>query len=114
MKIGTPRVEAREDVCRMACDVELKTGEVREIWFEVGEEYGEYLCADRADAFLIGLLSVAMREGEDIVCEAPVTEMLLYNIQNYLLPCVTEHAHKLYRPMITAATVEPVKNVWGG
>lgn len=31
-------------------------GILREIWFEVNKKYGEYLCYERADAILIGIL----------------------------------------------------------
>ncbi len=113
MIFGIPEIIENEKTSRLVCNVTVGE-EVREIWFEVEKEYGQYLCADRLDAFVIGLLSWAMRNGEDIICKAPITEMLLYNIKKFLLPSVTENAKKLYCPIISANTIDCIKDGWGG
>ena len=56
------------------------------IWFGVSSEYEAFLVDDRADAFVVSLLPKAMREGKDIVSEAPVSRRLLYQINHYLIP----------------------------
>ncbi|MCL2456449.1 MAG: Mur ligase family protein, partial [Defluviitaleaceae bacterium] len=61
------------------------------IWLEVGAEYEKYFVTDRCDAFLLGMLQFAMRQGLDIVCEAPVTAELLYNLQNHVLPTLSQN-----------------------
>ena len=51
-------------------------GEKREkIWFKVDEIFGQYLCYERGDAYLIAVLNYAMRNGHDIVSDAPITEV---------------------------------------
>lgn len=77
-------------------------GEVRPVWFEVEERYGRYLCAERSDAFLIGLLNHAQRDGYDIVCEAPVGAQLLYQIRTYLVPSLARNSAALYATRIEA------------
>lgn len=112
MILGIPEIIENEKTSRLVCNVTVGE-EVREIWFEVEKEYEQYLCADRLDAFVIGLLSWAMRNGEDIICKAPITEMLLYNIERFLLPSVTKNTQNLYCPTIYADTIECIKDTAG-
>ena len=56
------------------------------MWFSVDEKYAPCLVDDRADAFVVGLLTTAMKDGTDIVCEAPVSRRLLYQLRHYLIP----------------------------
>jgi hypothetical protein len=61
----------------------------RELWFSVDESLGDGLCTDRADCFVAALLYYAMATGEDIVCDAPVSETLLRNMNERLIPALT-------------------------
>ena len=65
--------------------VETTSGE-SELWFTVDAKYGNYMCTERADAFIVMLLHYAMASGSDIISEAPVSSMLLYNIQTEIIP----------------------------
>ena len=56
-------------------------GEEKNIILSVAEEYGKYFSPERADYILVGMLAYALRRKHDIVCEAPVTDELLYNIR---------------------------------
>ncbi len=77
-------------------------GDAREVWYEVEEKYGKYLCFERSDAFLGAILSWAMRERCDFVCEAPLGEELFYQLTHYLIPAVSKAGRGLYAPKITA------------
>jgi len=79
-----------------------------EAWFSVEKEYGQYLTDDRLDAFVVGFLTTAMRMGEDILCEAPITRRLHYQITTYLIPPMAENM-KIYHPIAIHAplTDEP-------
>lgn len=92
---------------RLSCDI-LVDNQVRNIWFEVEKEYEQYLCYERADAFLIGLLSWAMRLNHDIECVTSVNEELLYNIRSYLIPSLTKYGKKLYNIKIIAPTTNDI------
>ena len=108
LRIGAPRVVCGEGRARLVAEVRV-AGATREVWFEVEEAYGCYLCAERADAFLVGLLPNAQREGWDIVCEAPVTEELLYQLRDYLVPALARNGHALYATRIEATpAAEPL------
>lgn len=74
----------------------------KQIWFEVEPEYTQYLCYERSDAFIIGILYYAMRYNHDIISEVPISQMLLYNIEEHLIPSVTRYDKRMHRIKITA------------
>ena len=55
------------------------------LWFSVDSEYGNYLCSELADSFLLVMLQIAMSSHQDIKVEAPVSAKLLFNIRNSLM-----------------------------
>ena len=73
-------------------------GQAQEAWFSVESEYGSYLTDDRLDAFVVGFLTTAMRLGEDIVCEAPITKRLYYQLVTYLIPTMAANM-EIYHPI---------------
>ncbi|MGH7566347.1 MAG: hypothetical protein ACREK2_05915 [Gemmatimonadota bacterium] len=78
MKIGRPELLERNRELVYRVGVESPEGAI-ELWFSVAEEYGD-LVSDRADAALLGLILPAMRRGEDLHVEGPVSERLYYNL----------------------------------
>lgn len=62
------------------------SGKAIKVWYSVEKEYQQYLCSERADAFLLLVLHIAMKTGQDIVVEAPVSAKLLFNIENTIQP----------------------------
>jgi bacterioferritin-associated ferredoxin len=77
---------------------------VKNIWFEVENDYKKFLAYERSDAFLIGLIPVAMRTCQDITCTTPVTEELLYQIETYLIPSLVKQSKSLYATKIYSQT----------
>ena len=99
--IHAPYIQHRDSKTRLCADIDFK-GETKSVWFEVDNEYGQYLCYERSDAFLIGLLNFSMREHCDIQCDTPVTSQLLYQIRTYLLPSLADNSRVLYETRIIA------------
>lgn len=60
------------------------------LWYEVEEKYSQYLTFERADAFVVGLFLLALKEGENIKVNAPISERLYYTLNTYLLPLFAE------------------------
>ena len=83
--IGRPYIEEIDNKARLVCDVSVN-GDMKHIYVEVDKQYEKYLCTERCDGFLIVLFYYAMRNELDIVCEAPVSEDLFYQITEYLIP----------------------------
>ena len=103
LRIGKPRLEAGSaGKTRLVSDVSVD-GEVRTVWAEVDDAYREYLCYERSDAFVIGLLHWAMRHGHDIVCEAPMGEYLYYQITTELVDAVSKGSPRMKAIRIEAA-----------
>ena len=99
--IEEPFIEKNGEKSRLVCNTFVNECSKR-IYFEVDKEYEKYLCWERCDAFVIGLLSWAMRKHHDIHCKAPITEELLYNINEYLIPSLTKYDKRLYNVKIIA------------
>lgn len=88
-------------------------GILRDIWFEVDKKYGKYLCYERADAILIALLSYAMRKNSDIVSNIPISEELLYNIRENLIPSISNYDKNLHHIKIIAPAISEKFNCAG-
>lgn len=98
--IGKPCIENKDGVTYLLCKVKLDNIE-KEIFFSVEEEYADFLCYERGDAYLIGLLNLAMRERCDIHSEAPLTAELVHQLETELIPTLTKYSKVLYSPKIT-------------
>lgn len=99
--ISCPYVTVSESKVRLNADYTLD-GKVGTIWCEVDAEYQEFLLVERADAFLCALIPFAIRARKDIVCEAPVTEQLLHNVREVLIPQLCLHDGRLYKTEVRA------------
>lgn len=97
------------DSCCLSTKV-LEDEKEKEVNVRVKKEYGKYLCHERADALLIGLLPYALREGHDIVCEGYVTEDLMYNFEEILLPALEKNDERNHKVKITATTAPALNN----
>jgi len=100
--IGAPYITNSNLMARLNADVVID-GQKKTLWCEASDEYKEFLLCERSDAFLCVLLPFAMRSGKDIVCEAPVTEQFLHNLNEVLIPQLCTHDPRLYQTQITAA-----------
>lgn len=101
IRIGTPYIIEKDSTTRLSVKV-LLHGKEQVLWIAVKEEYKSYLVQDRVDAFLVALLAMAMRERSDIICEAPVTRRLLYQINHYLIPGMSSGMDEYHRITVYA------------
>lgn len=66
---------------------ELSFGEVKEtLWYRVKPEYGKYLCADRADSFVVTFFAFAMQKDFNLRSAYPVSEKLWYQVTSQVMP----------------------------
>lgn len=103
LELGRPSVIYKEGSAILENTVTID-GKIQNLWFKVDAKYGEYLCHERNDAYLIACLNYAMRNHHDIVSLNPVTEDLLYNIETYLIPALIENNPDFYNVKITSET----------
>lgn len=85
LRIGKGYIVRKDGMSRLCADITYDDHEIT-LWFAVNISQEEYLSIGRADAFVMALLPMAMRENYDIVCEDPISERLLYQLNNYLIP----------------------------
>ncbi len=109
--IGKSYLEEHGDRVRLCANVSIEN-ENKIFYFEVNQRYRDYLCQDRADPFITALLNFSQTMGYDINCEQPVTERLLYQLQNYYLPIVYKANKKIMYPISIMANIvsEPIKS----
>lgn len=82
--IGTLYTEPAGDQVHLCARVSIHDRSTV-LWFGVAKEYARYFTR-RADPFLLAMLGTAMRRGLNIRCEAPVSQRLLYQLQNSYIP----------------------------
>lgn len=85
IKIGKPTVERSDFGVRMSAVLDVD-GKSTSLWFETQDCYAKYLCPERCDAFVLGLLHYAMKFGHDIESEAPMTDRLYEQLTGQFLP----------------------------
>ncbi len=83
-----PELEVKGDKAFIsACYTSVRSGQQR-LWFSVPDTYQNYLTVETLDAFVVGLLLLAMKNGEDIQVKAPMSEKLFYQLSHYLIPAL--------------------------
>lgn len=93
--------ESGEGLCRLCADI--RVGKVMEtVFIEVEEAYKDYLVYERADAFVFLTLPIAIREGYNIVCATPVTEMFLHNLNHILIPALAKGDNRVKAVQVIA------------
>jgi hypothetical protein len=100
--IGKPSIFEFDGKVRIQNTIDVD-GHREALWFDVEPEYAEYLCPERSDAYVIGLLHYAMSHQHDITCEVPMGEELHYQISEYLIPSLAKHSKVLYPTKIFTA-----------
>lgn len=96
--ISKPYIEKNGDLSRLCSEI-LIDGKASTIWYEVEKEYEAFLCYEKADAFLVGLLPLAMAFKHNIEIKgAPISEKLYWNLTNTYIPALANYSgyyHKI-------------------
>lgn len=110
IRIGKPRIEeCANGNSRLVATISTADS-VKDLWIEVPCLYRKYICDDRSDAFVIGLLYYAMSRKEDIVCDAPVTDELRTQIEEDFIDVICRHEHgAVYKTRLICETISPIK-----
>lgn len=88
--IKSPRlIETPDNQTMVECTI-IVNGVDNNFYYSTPKEWGKYLVYERADAFLLGVLQFAMKDGHDIEVEAPCSEMLFFNLVTQAIPILAE------------------------
>jgi len=102
--IGPARIEVGVEA-RVRFPIRWDADVPDELWFEVDARHAEML-SDRADAALLGLVCAAMRAGEDVHVEGPVTDLQVARLVGEFQDLCTRVSPQWQQVAVTAA--EPV------
>lgn len=80
--IGKPYITHENNFVRLCSDVTRPSGKFT-LYYEVPLEYEKYLCIERVNSFVLGILEYAMYMGYDIKSDTPIDEALHYQLCNY-------------------------------
>lgn len=83
------------------------------LYYEFEERFSSYLCDERSDVFVLGLLIMAMEENYDIEFETPISERLHYQLSTYFIPLVSKYnSNRLSNIQLRGPIVdEPIENL---
>lgn len=98
------------DKSLLSTDIEID-GQIKNVIVSVESDYGKFLSPERADYALVGMLAYALKNKHDIVCETSVTEELLYNIREILIPTFIYNDSRNYPVKIYADIASPLEKV---
>ena len=114
MRIHMPEVEREGNFVKLKALVE-QSNHKGYLWYSVPYPYQEYLVRERADAFVVGLLLLAMKNGEDIYVNGAMSEKLFYNLTHYymhILRLVIPNLH--FVKIVCKQLHRPIPNPRGG
>lgn len=109
IRIGTPTLKEQNDKVIMTCKITINKKE-EELFYEIDKKYKEYICIERADAFVIAAFYYAMKHHHDIESKLPMTSELYHNLTTYIIPTLAKHSNNLSNIKINVPlTNEPLE-----
>ena len=108
--INQGHISEKSDTATLSTEIDIDDSE-REVFVTVDSEYGKFLSPERADYALLGMLAYALRNKHDITCAAPVTEELLYNLREILIPTLVRSDPRNYPVKIQADIAPPLEKI---
>lgn len=88
--INKPRIEKN----RLISTIEFDQGKKYDLFFEVEQEYIQYLSEDNANSFLIALLPFVVKHNYDVEVESSISSQLYFQLTNFLLPLLCSEFKK--------------------
>ncbi len=99
--INTPQIETEGDFVIISAEIEINEV-IEKLWYKFPVEFKKFFVTENVDAFLVGLLFLALKSGNDITLKAPVSARLFYTLRNYLIPALTLSNPQFYKIKIFA------------
>jgi hypothetical protein len=107
MRIHIPEIRREHDAVKIMSLVEVP-GCSERLWYSVPHNYEKYLQRDRLDPFVVGLLLLGMKDGEDIYVDGVMSEKLFYNITSYYMRIL-----RIQMPELHSVRIVPEQLVGG-
>jgi hypothetical protein len=81
MRIHNLEIIERDNDLQIRSLVEYKE-KAQYLWYAVDKRCKQYITTEKMDAFVVGLLLMAMRHKEDMEIDGPISEKLYHNLNN--------------------------------
>ncbi|MFX1536582.1 MAG: hypothetical protein ACFFDI_20390 [Promethearchaeota archaeon] len=78
------------------------SGKKKYLWYSMPKKFSQYVTTEKLDGFLVGVLLLAMRLGEDIEVKGAVSEKLYFNLVNSYMSII-----QLIMPALTKVNLNP-------
>lgn len=88
--INKPYITKKNGVYRICSEVQIE-GNSKTLYYEAEGADRSDFCTERADAFLVGLLPLAMRSGQDIYVKDTISERLYFQLTEFYIPIIARH-----------------------
>jgi hypothetical protein len=109
--IKAPTIFAQAGVVRVSTDLVI-ADQQKTLWFECDASHTDKLSPEPCDGFLVSVLVVALRRGDDIVVEGPLSSRLYYSLTHYYIELLKNLIPNT-RNIAIEAKILTRKN-WGG
>lgn len=96
MKIHKPKLEYKGGQVILSSTFEC-LGKENTLWYSFDESYAKFLTTEKVDGFVVGLLPLAMKYGENIYIDSLISEKLYYNLSNYYIPLLKQSIEGLHQ-----------------
>ena len=99
LRIAKPEIVKSAEGWRMQARVEyseMNSAGWSNLWFEVDEQFGQYLAYERSDAFVVALLPYLLSRSKHddpltVVCDAPLSSRLHYQLTKHFIPSMDRY-----------------------
>lgn len=108
IKIGKITKTIRGGLARVAAPITIDAA-TYDLWYEVPDKYANALCADRSDAFVAGLIPLALKKREDISYESPLTWEIYDSVRHDFIDVLCQHQPELYSVRLLGPTCPSLK-----
>jgi len=102
MKIHDLKTSSDKGQVKVSVSVSSKELGQKELWFSVPDKYADFICTDRLDAFAIGMIFPAAQYNENLILEGRISEKLLFNLNNYIVPLINTFSPSTGKIIITS------------
>ncbi|RKS45143.1 hypothetical protein BC962_2819 [Gillisia mitskevichiae] len=85
--INSPEITAQDEFTVISSLIEIDGKEER-LWYKFPQKFQQFLVTENLDAFLVGILVLGLKTGNNIKLESPVSARLYYTLNHYLIPAL--------------------------
>ena len=93
--INKPVLQTEGDFVIISSEISIGN-KIEILWYKFPNRFEEYVVYERLDAFIVGLLFLGLKTGEDFYLKGPVSHRLFYTLNLYLIDvlCAANTAYK--------------------